>query len=74
MAVGLRTRERDIVERAEAVRQTVAGMCRALRAGAGYWDVADDIEQARWELERLRVRLWQRELVNTVSGDPRLAA
>jgi uncharacterized membrane protein YccC len=74
MARKVRGRDRDVVERAEAVQRTVKQVCQALRAGAGYSDVADDIEQVRWDLERLRVRLWQRELISTIGDDPRLAA
>jgi len=70
----MRRKDREDIERAEAVKRTVAAMCRALREGAGYWEVADEIEQARWDLERLRVKLWQRELVHTLGEGPRLAA
>ena len=64
----------DVVERAEFVGRTVQQMCELLRAEAEYPEVSERIERARGALETLRVALWQRELVRTVSHRPRAAA
>ena len=55
------------LERAEFAGRTVKELCALLRSGGDYREVFERAERARSALETLRVAIWQRELVRTVS-------